>query len=230
MTRSVPEMIFDLAAGLPDPLPVEPMSLLAAWLSEAEKARRVPNPNAIALATGTTAGRPSVRMVLCKALEVEAGNVVFFTNYQSRKGAELDSNPHAACVFHFDHWDRQARVEGLVERVSDAESDEYFASRPLLSRVGAWSSQQSRPLERRTDLLRQVEATMARFGLGWLNLASGKTDKPIPRPPHWGGFRIRAERVELWQGVAGRLHDRAAWTRKLDAAGPAPWSATRLQP
>jgi pyridoxamine 5'-phosphate oxidase len=166
-------------------------------------------------------------MVLCKALEVESGNVVFFTNYQSRKGGELEANPRAACVFHFDHWDRQARVEGRVERVSEAESDAYFATRPLLSRLGAWASAQSRPLERRGDLLKQFEAVMERFGVGWLGVAAGKTDKVIPRPPHWGGFRLRAERVELWQGVAGRLHDRGVWERGV---GEAEWRRGRLQP
>lgn len=227
MSKSIPEMVFNMAAGLPDPLPADPMPTLAAWLAEAEKHKRVPNPNAIALATCTPDGWPSVRMVLCKALEPEFGSVVFFTNYQSRKGGDLAANPRAACVFHFDHWDRQARIEGVVERVSDAESDAYFASRPLLSRVGAWASAQSRPLDHRVDLLKQVEAVMERFGLGWLSMTTGKTDKEIPRPEHWGGFRLRAQRVELWQGVAGRLHDRGEWAR--DGSGAA-WRARRLQP
>lgn len=227
MSKSIPEMVFNMAAGLPEPLPTDPMPTLAAWLAEAEKHKRVPNPNAIALATCTADGRPSVRMVLCKGLEVGPGNVVFFTNYDSRKGDELAVNPRAACVFHFDHWERQARIEGEVERVSEAESDAYFASRALLSRVGAWASAQSRPLEKRVDLLRQVESIMERFGIGWISLTTGKPDKVIPRPAQWGGFRLRARRVELWQGVAGRLHDRAEWVR----SGPDDvWHARRLQP
>jgi pyridoxamine 5'-phosphate oxidase len=225
---SIPEKLFDLLNGLPDPLPAEPFGLLAEWLADAERRKQVPNPNAMVLATTTVDHRPAARVVLCKALEAGPGNIVFFTNYDSRKGNELAAIPRAAAVFHWDHAERQARVEGRIQRTSAEESDAYFHSRPLLSRIGAWSSQQSRPLASRGDLLKQVEATLERFGLGWTNILTGSTGgKEIPRPPNWGGFRLIADRVELWQGLRGRLHDRAVWTR---ADPGSPWTSTRLQP
>lgn len=234
----IPESIAQLASaavgglggGLPEPLPPEPFSLLDQWLEQAVRDRHVPNPNAMVLATVAGAGaeaRPSARVVLCKQLEVRTGSLVFFTNYQSRKGEELAAIPRAACVFHWDHRERQARIEGSVQRISERESDEYFVTRPLLSRLGAWSSQQSRPLERRADLIRKLEATLERFGIAWSEVVAGRTDRPIPRPPHWGGFRLVADRVELWQGVAGRLHDRGVWMRSTPGDS---WSAGRLQP
>jgi len=171
--------------------------------------------------------------VLCKALDVEGATLFFYTNHESRKGRELAANPRVACVFHWDHADRQARIEGVVGPATDAESDKYFASRPLLSKLGAWTSRQSAPLARRSDLLGQLEQTIARFGLTPAEVAEGTSDKPVPRPPNWGGFRIRAESVELWQGVRGRLHDRAVWKRPLTTSPGGEggiWTATRLQP
>lgn len=211
--------------GLPDRLPADPMPLFSQWFDDAVKREAEPNPNAMILATSTRDGHPSARVVLCKAVEVGTGSVVFFTNYQSRKSRELLDNPRVAAVFHWDHAERQARIEGAVTQASEAESDEYFASRALLSRLGAWASKQSEPLGARIDLVHQIRDAMRRFGVGIHHLAMPSMAPPIPRPPHWGGFRIRIEALELWQGGSGRLHDRARWVRAADG-----WSATRLNP
>lgn len=221
--------------GLPDPLPAEPVSLLRSWYDEAvsagpAKADASHNPTAMALATAAADGAPSVRTVLCKAIE-PSGDLVFFTNYQGRKGRELAANPRAACVFHWDAARRQARVEGTVERTSDAENDAYFATRPLLSRLGAWASRQSEPMPDRGVLLKDMLSAAQTHGVPALKLVmpdSMTAGVHVPRPPHWGGFRLRAARIELWCGSkSGRLHDRAAWTRS--AAGPA-WSGEWLYP
>lgn len=214
--------------GLPTPLPDDPLPTLARWLDEARTAARVPNPDAFTLATVGPEGRPSARVVLCKGIDPAEGSILFFTNYHSRKAAELDANPRAAGVFHWDHAGRQARFEGSVTRASDRVSDHYFATRPLLSRLGAWASQQSRPLASRTDLLRSIRQTMDRFGVSALDLLANRQGPPIPRPPHWGGYVIHLDAVELWVGGSGRLHDRARWQRSLNP--PTPWSAQRLQP
>jgi pyridoxamine 5'-phosphate oxidase len=211
--------------GLPEPLPLDPMPLFAQWFDEAVRKKAEPNPNAMILATATREARPSARVVLCKSVDVVGGSIVFFTNYESRKGQELLDNPQVATVFHWDHAERQARVEGRVERASDAESDEYFRSRALLSRLGAWASHQSQPLAARGDLVSQIRETMRRFGVGLHHLAMPSMAPEIPRPPYWGGFRVMIESLELWQGGSGRLHDRARWTR----VGPG-WNATRLNP
>jgi pyridoxamine 5'-phosphate oxidase len=211
--------------GLPDPLPVDPMPLFAQWFDEAVKRKAEPNPNAMILATATPNGRPSARVVLCKSIDVAAATIVFFTNYDSQKGHQLDANPHVATVFHWDHAERQVRIEGHVEHASVHESDEYFRSRALLSRLGAWASRQSQPLASRADLVHQIRETMKRFGVGLHHLALPAMAPEIPRPPHWGGFRINIESLELWQGGSGRLHDRARWTRDGQS-----WRATRLNP
>jgi pyridoxamine 5'-phosphate oxidase len=209
---------------LPDPLPREPLSIASAWLAHAWKERQQPNPNAMVLATTTTDGRPSARVVLCKDIAPEPGFLVFYTNYESRKGRELDSNPRAAIVMHWDHLHRQVRVEGRIVKAPDSDSDAYFASRALESRIGAWASKQSEPLPARQVLLDAVTAARNRFG--------GST---VPRPPHWGGYRLWAESVELWVEGDSRIHDRARWARTLtpNAHGQfdvGPWQATRLQP
>jgi pyridoxamine 5'-phosphate oxidase len=215
--------------GLPTPLPDDPMPLLAAWFDDAQRAKDQPNPGAMVLATATPDGAPSARVVLCKSIEVEDAALVFYTNYTSRKAREIESNPRVACVFHWDRAGRQARVEGRVERVSPEESDEYFRSRPLLSRLGAWASEQGRPLARRADLVDRVRGVMRRFGVGLHHFAVPRGCPEIPRPEHWGGYRVRAAAVELWLGGGGRLNDRAVWTRDPDAEG-ARWSVTRIQP
>lgn len=208
---------------LPDPLPPEPMALLAEWLAEALRRRDEPNPDAMVLATVAN-GQPSARVVLCKQIDPDSGTIRFYTNYDSRKGRELAANPRAALVFHWDHLNRQARLEGQVEQSSAADSDAYFSSRPRDSQIGAHASRQSQPIASVTELRAQVEAARQRFGSG-----------PVPRPPHWGGFIFRAEAVELWTGGAARLHERARWTRELSVSCSArpvagPWTVSRLQP
>jgi pyridoxamine 5'-phosphate oxidase len=228
---------------LPDPLPAEPMALAAAWLAEATQLAVQPNPNAMTLATVDARGQPSARIVLCRGLEAGPASVTFFTNYQSRKGEDLLATGRAALLFHWDTLHRQVRLEGPVTQVSAAESDAYFRSRPWQSRVGAWASQQSRPVAARADLREALEAAARRFGapveeLGGLG---GARDYDIPRPPHWGGYRLWVESAELWVEAAFRLHDRARWDRTLTAeAGGTPghtggwhggpWQVTRLQP
>jgi len=216
--------------ALSDPLPADPMPTLRAWLEDATLRAVTPNPNAMTLATADAEGRPSARIVLCKDLDAARGRILFYTNRRSRKGSELAANPHAALLFHWDALDRQGRVEGPVTLLPDEESDAYFASRPLESRIGAWASEQTRPIESREALLRQVEAVRERFGVD----AKGE-DAHIPRPPHWGGYAVWAQHVELWSGKPARIHDRARWTRDLEAAGEGEfrggaWTVARLQP
>ncbi len=206
------------------PLPEQPLMLASEWLAEAWRRRLQPNPNAMTLATSTLDGWPTARIVLCKDVVGVPGYVVFYTNFQSRKGLELAENPRAAAVMHWDHMRRQLRIEGLVETAPAADSDAYFASRARSSRIGAWASAQSQPVASREALLAQVEAATQHFAVG-----------EIPRPSFWGGYRLWAEAVELWVEGADRIHDRARWTRTLERAPagnirPGPWSATRLQP
>jgi pyridoxamine 5'-phosphate oxidase len=183
-------------------------------------------------------GRPSARVVLCKEITALPGYVTFYTNYLSHKGREIESHPRAAAVLHWDHLHRQVRIEGRVARENAAASDEYFASRPWQRRIGAWASAQSQPVADRATLQRELAATAARFGAP----VPGPEDTPvtpdprIPRPPHWGGYQIWAEAVELWVEGESRLHDRARWERVLEPGTdgvpwrPGPWSVSRLQP
>ena len=208
---------------LPSKLPADPMPLFEQWFQHAREQKVQPNPDSMVVATATAEGRPSARVVLCKKLVASPGYVVFFTNYQSRKGTELDANPEAAAVLHWDDLARQVRLEGRVLRSPGEESDEYFASRALDSRIGAWASLQSQPLDSRGTLLRRVAVEAARHGT------------QVPRPPHWGGYRLWPRVVELWLEGPFRVHDRARWTRELDLSDPArprpgPWQATRLYP
>jgi pyridoxamine 5'-phosphate oxidase len=205
-----------------DPLPSDPFPIAARWLDEAFGAGLQPNPHGIALATVDGVGRPDVRWVLCKALEPASGALVFFTNKRSPKGAALRARPYASAAFFFAPQERQVRISGSVSEVSDAESDAYFATRPLDSRGGAWASAQSEPIVSRAALEGAYAREAARLGA-----QSGDERAPVPRPPHWGGYRIRAERVELWRGRLGRLHDRALWTRELPDGA---WRVQRLQP
>ena len=209
---------------LGNPLPAEPLMLASEWLAEAWRRRLQPNPNAMTLATSTLEGWPTARIVLCKDVVGVPGYVVFYTNFQSRKGLELAANPRAAAVMHWDHMHRQVRIEGLVETAPAADSDAYFASRARGSRIGAWASAQSRPVASREELLAAVREAAARFGAG-----------EVPRPSFWGGYRLWADAVELWVEGDARIHDRARWTRSLQRAAdgsmrPGPWSVTRLQP
>jgi pyridoxamine 5'-phosphate oxidase len=208
---------------LPTQLPDDPMPLLEEWFTAARKQKVQPNPDSMVVATSTRDGVPSARVVLCKRFVTSPGYVVFFTNYDSRKGAELAENPRAAAVFHWDALGRQARLEGRIVKSPVAESDEYFASRALESRLGAWASLQSQPLESRTLLLKRVAIETARFGTH------------VPRPPHWGGYRLWPERVELWIDGPFRVHDRAQWTRTLQSGergdfSASSWQSTRIFP
>jgi pyridoxamine 5'-phosphate oxidase len=228
---------------LSDPLPAEPLETAAEWLAESWRRRGQPNPNAMTLATSTMDGRPSARIVLCKEIAARPGYVVFYTNYHSRKGRELAENPRAAAVLHFDPLQCQVRVEGVVEKVPEADSDAYFASRALDSRIGAWASAQSEPIESRERLRAAVDAAAHRFGAPRsgphrpeaASDAVVAAEPFVPRPPHWGGYRLWAEAVELWVQGEARIHDRARWSRSLARLPgrqiePGPWSVTRLQP
>jgi pyridoxamine 5'-phosphate oxidase len=171
------------------------------------------NGSACALATSTPDGRPSARMVLVKT--ADANGFVFYTNYTSRKAEELDANPHAALAFHWASMAVQVRVEGSVERATEAESDAYFASRARQSQLGAWASLQSQPMSGRRDLIgRYLQEKARRIG------------RTVPRPPHWGGYRLAPERIEFWVGKLGRLHDRYLYT--LDDDGR--WQRQMLYP
>lgn len=216
--------------SLPEPLPTDPMPLFDEWFRDAVARRTQPNPNAMVVATAGSNGDPSARVLLCKRVSVDDGYVVFFTNYQSRKGRELAARPRAAAVFHWDALHRQVRIEGPIARSPESESDEYFASRGLDSRIAAWASAQSEPLASREVLQQRVREVAARFGI-----APDGTSGTVPRPPHWGGHRLWVERIELWTEGANRVHDRAVWTRPLQPAGEhafsgGPWRNTRLNP
>jgi len=224
---------------LPDPLPSEPLVVLSQWMAESWQRRLQPNPNAMVLATSDPDGRPSARVVLCKEIAAKPGYLVFFTNYLSLKGRQLERNPRAAAVIHWDALHRQVRVEGPVVKAPAADSDAYFASRPWQSRVGAWASEQSSPVASRKDLQKAVAATAKRFGVPDPTAPGsgdeGQTEFVIPRPPHWGGYHLWADSVELWVEGDARVHDRARWTRELTEQadgffGTGPWNATRLQP
>jgi pyridoxamine 5'-phosphate oxidase len=222
---------------LPEPLPANPLVVAAQWLAQARQDAAQPNPNAMVLATVDGRGYPSARVVLCKDIDTQLGSIVFYTNYRSRKGRDIEANHRAAVVFHWDHRHRQVRVEGLVEPLSDAESDAYFRTRAWQSRVGAWASEQSQPTESRQALGRSVADTARRFGIPYEGPGTAEPEDvavDVPRPPHWGGYRLRAEAVELWVEGEFRIHDRARWTRSLPdrsgAGSDTPWSVTRLQP
>lgn len=191
----------------------DPLALFRAWLAEAEAAE--PNdPTAMTLATATLDGRPSARMVLLKG--VDERGLVFFTNHESRKAGELEANPRAALLFHWKSLRRQVRVEGPVEHTTDAEADAYFATRARISRLGAWASDQSRPLPERAVLEARLAEMEARY-----------PGEEVPRPPHWSGYRVRPEAWEFWLNMPYRLHDRTRFTR--DQVGKR-WVAGKLYP
>jgi pyridoxamine 5'-phosphate oxidase len=222
---------------LPDPLPANPLAVAAQWLAQARLDAVQPNPNSMVLATVDGRGYPSARVVLCKEINAHPGFILFYTNYRSRKGRELETNGRAAVVFHWDHRHRQVRAEGRVESLSDAENDAYFRTRPWQSRLGAWASEQSQPVDSRQALASAVTAMARRFGIPYEGPGAAEPDDiavDVPRPPHWGGFRLHADAVELWVEGEFRIHDRARWTRTLsERRGPdsdTPWSVTRLQP
>ena len=189
----------------------DPLQQFERWFQQA-LAAELPEPNAMTVATVGADGRPSTRVVLIKGYD--ARGIVWYTNYESRKGRELAGNPHAALQFHWVELERVVRIEGRVEKVDAAESDAYYQSRPLDSRIGAWASPQSQVIASRAVLV----ANAARFGAQFL--------MNPPRPPHWGGFRLVPDRWEFWQGRKSRLHDRLRY--RLDEAGT--WVRERLAP
>jgi pyridoxamine 5'-phosphate oxidase len=211
------------------------LRLVSDWLAQAKAEAAQPNPNSMVLATVDGRGQPSARVVLCKDIAAEAGFIAFYTNYLSRKGRELEANPRAAIVFHWDNQRRQVRAEGRVARLSDAESDAYFSSRPWQRRLGAWASRQSEPVESREALHAAVAAAARRFGVPYGGPGSEEPDSvtaEIARPATWGGYRLNVEAVELWVEGEFRIHDRARWTRGSGhgSGETMNWSVTRLQP
>jgi pyridoxamine 5'-phosphate oxidase len=209
-----------MTAPLPEPLPIDPLPVVKSWMDEAAVA--VKNAGAMTLATTAPDGRPAARMIMCRGLDVRSGFLVFYSDRVSPKGRELQGNPRASVVFYWDVLERQVRVDGPVTLAPDADADRYWASRPADARIAAVVSEQSAPIESRAALVRKFEIATKQLG----------TD--IRRPDGWIGYRVWAERVELWVSQPARLHDRAVWTRPLtpsaDGFTGGAWSATRLQP
>ena len=198
-----------------DEAAADPFAQFAAWFDAASRAG-VAEPNAMTLATASADGRPSARIVLLKGMDdagAAARGFVFYTNYESRKATEMLANARAALCFWWEPMERQVRIEGTVQKTTAAESDAYFGVRPRGSQLGAWASDQSRPIADRGALETQLERTASRFS------------DAVPRPPHWGGFRVVPDRAEFWQGGAKRLHDRIVYTPDGSR-----WRRERLQP
>ena len=190
----------------------DPFVLFQVWLGEAKSSE--PNdPDAMSLATVDAQGRPNLRMVLLKG--VQDGSFVFFTNYESAKGVELIGQPHAALCFHWKSLGKQVRVRGTIEKVSAAESDAYFATRAKDSQIGCWASAQSRPVATRWAFEREIAKYAAQYALA-----------KVPRPPYWGGFRVKPFEIEFWRNRPFRLHDRLVYRRE----GAQPWRTERLYP
>ncbi|HET8834819.1 MAG TPA: pyridoxamine 5'-phosphate oxidase [Gemmatimonadales bacterium] len=215
MTADIAQLRRDYARARLDEADVshDPFVEFARWFAEAQDAK-VPDPNAMTLATSTSDGHPSARIVLLKGVDPQG--FVFFTDYRSRKGGELEANPRAALVFWWGELERQVRITGGVSLVSREESERYFRSRPLGSRIGAWASHQSRVIPSRGTLDGDVRQVEARF-----------PDGDVPLPPHWGGFRVVPDTIEFWQGRESRLHDRIRYVREVGRHG---WRIERLSP
>ncbi len=196
---------------MPDDLYAQAIQRFKELLAEVQKTS-LKEPMAMTLATADAEGRPSARTVLLRG--VDERGFVFYTNLESRKGRQLAANAQAALCFHWDPLARQVHVEGAVERVSDAEADAYWATRPRDSQIGAWASQQSRPLDGRLTLMARVAQYAAKFAIG-----------PVPRPPHWSGFRVKPRRIEFWTSRPFRLHDREVYEQTEQG-----WVLSRLYP
>jgi pyridoxamine 5'-phosphate oxidase len=198
----------------------DPIEQFSVWFSQAQNAN-LREPNAMTLATADAFGRPSARIVLLKG--VDARGFTWFTNYESRKGEDLGLNSHAALVFFWNELERQVRIEGTVDKIAESESDAYFQSRPQGSRLGAWASPQSQVIESRADLEVREKSFAEQFKVEQDNTNSDA----IPRPAHWGGYRMNPTMIEFWQGRSSRLHDRLRFTRANQAKA---WKLDRLAP
>ena len=209
-----------MGVALPDPLPDDPLPLVRAWIDDATTAVR--NPTAMTLATVDADGSPAARMVICRGFDWDAGWLVFYTDRDSAKGHALEATPRASLVFYWEPLDRQVRIDGPVTIAPSAPTDVYWNSRPEDARLAAIASEQSRPIASRAALVARLDEAKRRF----------RADPP--RPERWVGYRVWAERVELWTSQPARLHDRACWTRALtrtrDGFTGGAWSGTRLQP
>jgi len=192
-----------------------PIEIFATWFAEAKNTPAITEATAMILATASKEGLPSARVMLLKGFD-ERG-FTFFTNFESRKSNEIKDNPHAALCFAWLPIGKQVRIEGKIEQVSDAEADEYYASRPLISRIGAWASSQSRPLDSREILMQKVEELKKIYS----------EQNPPPRPPHWSGRRVIPNRIEFWQEGEFRLHDRNVYTRETPTSN---WQVGKLYP
>jgi pyridoxamine 5'-phosphate oxidase len=214
--HALPDMRIDYTKGdlSEHQVPADPLELFAEWFAVAGQ-MGVHEPNAMTLATATKEGIPSARIVLLKG--IEQGGFVFYTNYESRKGRELQENPHAALLFFWGQAERQIRIEGLVEKVAPQITQRYFESRPRQSRLGAWASAQSSVIENRQSLQDAYAALEQQY--------AGQ-DQSIPVPPFWGGYCLKPQKIEFWQGRSSRLHDRILYTLQADES----WSIQRLSP
>ena len=210
-----------------------PLLLLQSWFNEALELDLQPNPDTMAIATSNSQGLPNVRMVLCKEINTEEGYVVFYTNYNSVKSMEIKENPKCSALFHWDKLGYQIRIRGEILQSPDEENDAYFASRHLGSQVGAWASNQSNSVVDRQALDDQFRKILDRFNL--TNESITRNEKKIPRPPHWGGYRLWIEEIEFWLNQKDRLHDRLHFRRALTISSEGietekNWTVKRLQP
>jgi pyridoxamine 5'-phosphate oxidase len=219
-TDGTPQGALAVPPLTPEELGPDPIAAFGRWLVEAEAASGMRYANAVTLATVDAEGRPDARVVLLK--EAEPRGFIVFTNYRSAKGRELDGHPEACLVFFWDAMGRQVRVRGPVERLDDEASDQYFQSRPRASRIAAWASEQSAPIEGKGELEARYREVEARHD-----------GAEVPRPPHWGGYLLRPREIEFWREGAWRMHDRIRFRRDGDVrvpAGEATWTVERLQP
>ena len=210
-----------------------PLLLLQSWFNEALELDLQPNPDTMVIATSNSQGLPNVRMVLCKEINTEEGYVVFYTNYNSVKSMEIKENPKCSALFHWDKLGYQIRIRGEILQSTDKENDAYFASRHLGSQVGAWASNQSNPVEDRQALDDQFRKILDRFNLTSESIT--RNEQKIPRPPHWGGYRLWIEEIEFWLNQKDRLHDRLHFRRTLTISNEGieaekNWTVKRLQP